>query len=98
MTLAGMLKLMARVEDNWFSDVVGEGEPLEPWASMPWAAEWENCAADNGEELRRTWALRVEASRRVVTAQLEADPTALDATTRPGAGRDAPHCAGSSCT
>lgn len=80
MTLAGLLKHMARVEDSWFSNVVGEGEALEPWASMPWAAEWENCAADTGEELRRTWALRVEASRGVVSAQLEADPTALDAT------------------
>jgi len=80
MTLAGMLKHLARVEDNWFSDVVGEGNPLEPWASMPWAAEWENCTADPGEQLRQLWAARVEVSRRVVAAQLEADPVALDVT------------------
>ena len=79
MTLAGMLKHLARVEDNWFSDVVGEGEPLEPWASMPWAAEWES-AADTGEHLRQLWAARVEVSRRVVAAQLEADHSPLDAT------------------
>ena len=79
-SLAGMLKHLARVEDNWFSDVVGEGEPLEPWAGMPWAAEWENCAADTGEELRQLWVMRVQASRQVVAARLEADPNALDAT------------------
>jgi uncharacterized damage-inducible protein DinB len=80
MTLAGMLKHLARVEDNWFSDVVGEGEPLEPWASMPWAAEWENCAGDSGEELRLLWATRVHASQQVVAAQLASDSSALDAT------------------
>ena len=80
MTLAGMLKHLTRVEDNWFSDVVGEGQPLEPWASMPWGAEWENHAADAGVELRRSWEARVEASRRVVSAQLETGPRALDAT------------------
>ena len=47
---------------------------------MPWAAEWENSAADTGEELRALWAERVEASRRVVAAQLQAGDTGLDAT------------------
>lgn len=53
MTLAGMLKHLARVEDSWFSDVVAEGGPVEPWAGMPWAAEWDNRVADTGEELRQ---------------------------------------------
>ncbi len=55
MTLAGLLKHMARVEDGWFSEVVAESEPLEPSAGTPWAAEWVDCAADNGEQLRRLW-------------------------------------------
>jgi len=80
MTLAGLLKHLARVEDNWFSEVVGEVERLEPWAGMPWAAEWRSSADDTGDELRRTWEARVEASRRVVAARLEAGPAALDAT------------------
>jgi len=80
LNLAGMLKHLARVEDRWFSEVVAEAEPLEPWAGMPWAAEWENCAADSGEGLRQKWAARVEASRRVVATQLKADHHALDAT------------------
>ncbi len=85
LTLAGMLKHLARVEDGWFSEVVAEGDLPEPWASMPWAAEWENCAVDTGEELRQLWAERVEASRRVVAAQLEAGDSALD-TTHPAWG------------
>ena len=80
MTLAGMLKHLARVEDGWFTEVVAERGPLEPWAGTPWAAEWEDCVGDTGEELRRLWNDRVEASRRVVAAQLAAGPAALDAT------------------
>jgi hypothetical protein len=71
---------MARVEDNWFSEVVAEAETLEPWASMPWAAEWEDAAAHTGEELRKLWAERVEASRCVVAAQLAAGDDALGVT------------------
>ncbi len=33
---------------------------------MPWAAEWENCAADTGEQL---WVARVEASQRIMGAR-----------------------------
>lgn len=80
MTLAGLLKHLARVEDNWFSEVVGEAEPLQPWAALPWAAEWEDCLADSGQELRQLWDQRVEASRRVVADRLAAGPAALDAT------------------
>src|SRR5215210_4572811 len=46
MSLGGMLKHLARIEDHWFGEVVGEQRKLEPWASMPWAAEWENAAGD----------------------------------------------------
>ena len=80
MTLAGLLKHLARAEDLWFRDVVGESEPGEPWAGLPWAAEWESCLADTGDELRRFWAARVEASRQVVAARLAADGAALDGT------------------
>jgi uncharacterized damage-inducible protein DinB len=80
MTLGGMLKHLARVEDYWFSEVAGEGDKPEPWASMAWAAEWRNAAADDGEELRRLWAERVDRSRRIVATQLETDATALEMT------------------
>ncbi len=43
-------------------------------------AEWDNSAAGSGEELRQLWAGRVEVSRRVVSARLEAGEAALEAT------------------
>jgi uncharacterized damage-inducible protein DinB len=79
-TLAGLLKHMARVEDHWFSQVVADQPPLEPWATMPWAAEWDNHAEHTGDELRRLWSDRVEASRRVVQAAFDENDDALGAT------------------
>ncbi len=87
MTLGGMLKHMARVEDYWFSEVVAEGGKQEPWASMEWAAEWANFAAHEGNDLRRLWAESVERSRAIVTARLEAGESALDATHPAWGGR-----------
>ena len=69
LTLGGMLKHLARVEDHWFTEVVAEGE--NPWASVPWAAEWQDAAQQTGDELRELWADRVAASRRIVDAALE---------------------------
>ena len=91
MTLAGLLMHLARVEDIWFGEVVAEAGPLEPWASTPWAREWTSCKERTGEELRRLWADRVEASRRVVAAQLELlGDAALDATHPAWGGRGHP--------
>ncbi len=80
MTLGGLLLHLARVEDHWFGGVVAEGGELEPWASMPWAAEWQGAADRSGEQLRGLWAQRVEASRRVVTTALAAGSGALEVT------------------
>ena len=80
MTLGGMLKHLARVEDIWFGEVVGEAGPLEPWASMPWAAEWQNHADSSGDELIALWEGRVAHSRSVVAARLEAGAGARSAT------------------
>ena len=81
MTLAGMLSHLARVEDIWFCDVVGEGGgPSQPWDTTPWAAEWDNHVEDGGEVLRRRWADSVEASRAIVARELAAGPSGLDAT------------------
>lgn len=50
LTLGGLLKHMALVEDDWFtSDMAGENLP-EPWASVDWGADrdWElNSAKDD---------------------------------------------------
>jgi uncharacterized damage-inducible protein DinB len=75
LTLGGMLKHLARVEDHWFTEVVAEGE--SPWVAVPWAAEWQDAAQQTGDELRQLWADRVEASRRVVAAALETGDLAV---------------------
>ena len=80
MSLGGMLMHLARVEDNWFSEVVGETKRTEPWVSMEWAAEWEHAAAEPGDHLRDLWAQAVERSKVVVAAQLASGAAALDAT------------------
>ena len=40
MTLAGLLRHLARVEHYWFSEVAGENDALEPWAGTTWASDW----------------------------------------------------------
>ncbi len=85
MTLGGLLKHLARVEDYWFSEVVAEGDEPEPWAGMDWAAEWRNAASEGAENLRRLWAERVDASRRVVATRLQGGEAAL-AVTHPAWG------------
>ena len=90
MTLGGLLKHLARVEDQWFTEVVAEGVKSEPWASMPWAAEWQSAAEHTGEELRQLWADGVGASRLVVAARLEAGDSALSGTHPAWGGRGRP--------
>ena len=73
-TLGGLLKHLACVEDSWFTEVVG-GQPLpEPWESVDFEADpdwnWRTAAADSGDALRMLWAERVRRSRGIVTAQL----------------------------
>lgn len=77
MTLGGMLMHLARVEDYWFAEVVGEGGKIEPWASMSWAAEWQIAGQRAGDELRQLWTGRVEASRKTVEVRLAAGESAL---------------------
>ena len=75
MTLGGMMAHLARVEDFWFGECVGEADPLEPWASTEWAAEWGQ--RREREDLWALWEARVEAAREVLARQL---PRGLDVT------------------
>jgi uncharacterized damage-inducible protein DinB len=56
LTLGGLLKHLALVEDDWIQvDFLG-GPPLEPWASAPWDddRDWEfHSAADDEPEVLR---------------------------------------------
>ena len=74
MTLGGLLKHLARVEDYWFTEVVGGQPAPEPWASGETSDDpdwdWASAAADSGDYLRALWAERVKQSNAVVAAQL----------------------------
>jgi uncharacterized damage-inducible protein DinB len=39
LTLAGLLKHLALVEDSWFRQVLHGAEPSEPWDSVDWDAD-----------------------------------------------------------
>jgi uncharacterized damage-inducible protein DinB len=74
MTLGGLLKHLACVEDSWFTEVIA-GEPApEPWAGADFTADpgwtWHSAALDSGADLRALWAERVNRSRGIVQASL----------------------------
>ncbi|MDO5533366.1 MAG: DinB family protein [Propionibacteriaceae bacterium] len=93
-TLAGLLKHLAWVEDYWFSEVVAEGPVPAVWADADFDAnpdwEWDTALDQTGDELRALWADRCAASRAVVDAQLELGPGALDRTHPAWGGRGRP--------
>jgi len=74
MTLGGILKHMAWVEDHWFSFFLHDRPRSEPWASVDWKAdqnwEWNSAAHDSPAELRSLWTGFVDASRLCVAAAL----------------------------
>jgi uncharacterized damage-inducible protein DinB len=76
LTLGGLLKHMALVEDNWFSVVLLGNEDAEPWQGLDWDADpdWEfRTAADDGpEDLRRLLDEAITASDTNIRQALEA--------------------------
>jgi uncharacterized damage-inducible protein DinB len=94
MTLGGMLKHLAYVEDYWFSEVVGGEATAQPWADADLDGDpdwdWTSAHRDTGVELRDLWMERVERSRAVVTARLASGAAEALAETHPawdGQGR-----------
>jgi len=70
LTVGGLVKHMALVEDSWFTDrFAGNGLP-EPWASVDWGADrdWEfhTAADDTPEQLLAQYAESCERSRAVL--------------------------------
>jgi uncharacterized damage-inducible protein DinB len=76
MTLGGILKHMAYVENWWFSESLLGRPAGEPWESVDWKAdrdwEWHSAASDTPEQLRALWEDTVERSRAAV-AEAAAD-------------------------
>jgi len=74
LTLGGLLKHLALVEDHYFGTRLS-GEPLRaPWAGVDWDADpdWEfsSAATDTPEQLYRLWDEAVERSRARTDAAL----------------------------
>lgn len=81
MTLGGMTKHLAYVEDWWFTQVFAGQPAPEPWTSVDWRADpdwdWHSAADDGPQVLHRMWDTSVARSRAVLTDALR-DPAGLD--------------------
>lgn len=74
LTLGGLLKHLAYVEDHWFSHVLWGRERTAPFDAVDWTAtpdwDWDSAADDTPEQLRELWADAAERSRAAVTEAL----------------------------
>jgi uncharacterized damage-inducible protein DinB len=74
MTLGGLLKHLAWVEDYWFSRCLHDNVPAAAWDAVDWKAdpdwEWHSAAEDSPEYLRTVWADAVDRSRGLVADAL----------------------------
>jgi uncharacterized damage-inducible protein DinB len=75
MTLGGLLKHMAFVEDYWFSFVLHENDPSPPWDGVDWEADrdwdWHSAADDTPKQLFDLWEESVARSRRLLAHAIE---------------------------
>jgi uncharacterized damage-inducible protein DinB len=73
-TLGGLLKHLALVEDDYFSRRLHGRTPGPPWDSVDWDAdpdwEWRSAAEDTPEQLMALWQDAVARSRSSVTEAL----------------------------
>jgi len=74
MTLGGLLKHMAFVEDHWFSRWLYGRDEVAPWNTVDWDADhdwdWHSAAADTPEQLHALWQEAVTRSRALTTEAL----------------------------
>jgi hypothetical protein len=76
MTLGGLLKHLALVEDDMFTVKLYGRDPHPPWDTVEWDAdsdwEWRSAAADSPEQLMTLWREAVDRSR-ILVAEAIAD-------------------------
>jgi uncharacterized damage-inducible protein DinB len=74
MTLGGLLKHLAYVEDHWCSRRLHGRDPTPPWDTVDWSADrdwdWHSAAEDTPEELMALWEGAVVRSRSLVAEAL----------------------------
>ncbi|MEZ5297044.1 MAG: DinB family protein [Ilumatobacteraceae bacterium] len=72
LTLGGLVKHMALVEDIWFTQRMAGDQPPEPWASADWEADedWDFHSAPDDEpaDLRALFDTAVDRSRAIAAA------------------------------
>lgn len=77
MTLGGLLKHLALVEDSHFARLLFNREPGPPWDAVDWSAEpdweWRSARYDSPETLMAMWQTAVERSRTLVSQVIAAD-------------------------
>ena len=75
MTLGGLLKHLAFVEDYWFSYRLHGNEPDETWLDVDWDADpdwdWHSADGDGPDELRALWGRATQRSQAFTTAALD---------------------------
>jgi uncharacterized damage-inducible protein DinB len=75
MSLGGLLKHMAVVEDFWFSRALHAHERADPWRMIDWKSEpdweWTSSHDDEPEYLWALWQESVERSRGLVSQALQ---------------------------
>lgn len=74
MTLGGLLKHLAYVEDSWFSRWLHGRDRQPPWDTVDWEADpdwdWHSAAEDSPEQLFELWEDAVARSRSLVAEAL----------------------------
>jgi uncharacterized damage-inducible protein DinB len=74
MTLGGMLKHLALVEDDWFGYKLLDLPPSPPWDTVDWDADvdwdWHSAVHDTPDELFALWERAVATARERVAAAL----------------------------
>ncbi|MGY1643370.1 DinB family protein [Geodermatophilus sp. SYSU D00703] len=73
-TLGGLLKHLAYVEDDWSTRWLHGRDRLPPWNAVDWSADpdwdWHSAAEDTPEQLRRLWEDAVARSRAAIAEAL----------------------------
>jgi hypothetical protein len=77
MTLGGLLKHLALVEDQYFSRRLLDRDPAPPWDTVDWTADpdwdWHSAAGDSPGQLYALWRDAVARSRSILTEVLAGD-------------------------
>ncbi|GIE95434.1 DinB family protein [Paractinoplanes rishiriensis] len=70
LTLGGLLKHMACVEDYWFSHFLHGNPQSTPWNELEWTEVFTSATQDDPDDLRKRWEAATARSRDLTTPAL----------------------------